>query len=62
MSALRAEGVLHRRRVLICLRATNIELRRTIDRLGIFAKKTQNLDDFFWSLHDQSLVSRRPFR
>ena len=47
MSALRAEGVLHRRRVLICLRATNIELWRTIFRLRIFSRSLKMLMIFF---------------
>ena len=62
MSALRAEGVLHRRRVLICLRATNIELRRSNLRLGVLPRRLKMSTIFFGRLHDRSLVSRCPFR
>ena len=41
MCALRAEGVGGRCRALICLRATNIELWRTIFRLGVVSKKSK---------------------
>ena len=41
MCALRAEGVGGRCRALICLRATNIELWRTIFRLGVASKKSK---------------------
>ena len=56
MSALRAEGVLHRRRVLICLRATNIELWRTIFRFGILPRKFKMPMIFFWRLRPSSVA------
>ena len=55
MSALRAEGVLHRRRVLICLRATNIELCGTYFRLRIFSRSLKMLTIFFDAFMTQVL-------